>query len=1130
MDRFFNDPHMSRFWVDLFRRILAAAWLTVPAAALLAAGGPVDLSDRFELPPDFHVYKAAGPELSGGSYALTFDGEGRLLVGDGDAVRRLIDKNNDGVFDSYEVIATGLGWRGPQGLLVYGDKLYAVGGDGIQLFEGYRSGKQLVHKGRIGNKLNTGGDHDAHTIFRGHDGYLYFMAGNGAGIEDRKHITEESSPVMFEREASVFRISPDGAKWECLAAGGRNPPNLGMNYLGELFSFDSDMEWHVGLPWYRPVRLNHWVIGGDQGWQEVGAYPPYSIDCLPGILDVGRGSPNWGVFYEHNQFPEKYHDAYIVCDYRWKKESNDQYATTGRLVDFFLRRDGAGWKASMETLARPKAGASDADSKSINFALVDVAVAPDGSLFVTDHNQGIWRIFYADTRSTASIVPPPIVQVWRSTKPPERLDELLSLPQPASEWSRQREWVIRNTKEVNIQAGLTKTLLNNRSPLSKRLRALRLLSADFAQLDNSLITAIARNSSGEIRAQAAWLTGIRGREDELPLLLSLLLDKEGFVRRRAVEALGRFRSRKAIPALIEKLNDPERLIRYVAMTALAHHPTADWFEAATSRSNPQVRMRALVGSLIRREPPPDDKVRRTVALLLEQAGMKREDRLDFLRVLDLFQRQVDADADLKRQAAEYLMNDFPNSDRDIRFEQVRLLGEYRVAAAFPKLVDVLEAEPDEVTQFHVVQTLSKLDSGWTVAGEERLLQWTVDRQKGWFAEFEDKGVEFPLFWSTVLADFARHHRDALFRDLAKVNFASLLGGVVIDLIAESPNATDRLTALYHDNDSIESRMKVVAALRKTPSVQVGAFLREQFLKQNDPRLRGVILQSLAVQPDDRASLPLFRQGLVHADVDVVKLCASAIVRYRPDLDEPLANLLVSRMMERRSLFYAIDRTLVELSGQTRPGHKPEPAPGEHLEESTRDTAIVFWKDWYGRRFAKKFEPTLSAGGSERSDEELYRMILSADLRAGDAMRGAKVYERLQCNTCHGGGVTPGQEGRLFGPDLVGVTRRLSRVELADALVYPSKQVADRFKAQEVRLKDGELLAGFITEQTDDTVTLAARDQVHRVPRARIQSIAPQATSLMPERLSNALTDDEVRDLLAFLDQGIAAAAPAQETK
>jgi putative heme-binding domain-containing protein len=148
------------------------------------------------------------------------------------------------------------------------------------------------------------------------------------------------------------------------------------------------------------------------------------------------------------------------------------------------------------------------------------------------------------------------------------------------------------------------------------------------------------------------------------------------------------------------------------------------------------------------------------------------------------------------------------------------------------------------------------------------------------------------------------------------------------------------------------------------------------------------------------------------------------------------------------------------------------------------------------------------------------MILGADLRAGDAARGTKTYERLQCNGCHGGGVTPGQEGRLFGPDLAGVTRRLSRPELADAIVYPSKQVADRFKAQEVRLKEGEPLTGFITEQNGDTVTLAARDQVHRIPRNRIQSIAPQTTSLMPEKLLNALTDEEIRDLLAFLDHGI----------
>ena len=1082
-----------------------------------------DLADRFELPPGFHIYRAAGPELSGGSYALTFDGEGRLLVGDGNAVRRLIDKDGDGVFDSYEVIATGLGWRGPQGLLVYGDKLYAVGGDGIQVFDGYRSGKELAHKGRIGNKLNTGGDHDAHTIFRGHDGYLYFMAGNGAGIEDRRHITEESSPVMFEREASVFRISPDGTKWECIGSGGRNPPNLGMNYLGELFSFDSDMEWHVGLPWWRPVRLNHWAIGGDQGWQEVGAYPPYYIDCLSGILDVGRGSPNWGVFYEHNQVPEKYHDAYLVCDYRWKRESNDQYATTGRLVVFFLQRVGAIWKATMETLAKPKPGALDADGKPINFALVDVAVAPDGSLFVTDHNQGIWRIFYETNRRTAGMKMPAIVPPWPewSKDPLVHVQEILRLPQPGSERTRLREEAIREHVGPLLERELIRTAASPRG--TWRRRAIRLLAPKFDELSRDFLSKLSRDGEPEHPGLAAWLFGLRARVDEVSELVTLLNHEQAFVRRRATEALTRSHSPAAIPALIERLGDSDRLVRYVAMTALAHYPTDDWFEAATAKSNPQIHMRALVASLIRHEEPPVDKLRRVVASLLKLEKMAREDRLDLLRVLALFQKKVASDADLERQVVGHLLKGFPDADRDIRFEQVRLLGEYRVAEAFSKLLTLLESERDEVAQFHIAQAISRLDRGWSVSQEERLLRWLLETQSGWFAQFDGKGVEFPMFWSAVLADFARNHRDALLREQSKVNFASLLGGVVIDLIAESPNAGESLIALYPWNDSIDARVKIVSALKKTPGTEVGLFLREEFVKQSDVRLRGAILQGLALQPDDPANIPLLREGVRHAAVDVVVDCAKALVRYKPEIDEPLANLLVSRMAERRSLFYVIDRTLVGLSGQNRPGHKPEPEPGERLEESTRGAAIEFWKDWYERRFGKRFESSLAAGGRERSDEELHRIILGADLQTGNTARGAKVYERLQCNSCHGGGVTPGQEGRLFGPDLAGVTRRLSRPDLTDAIVYPSKQVADRFKAQEVQLKEGEPLAGFITEQTGDTVTLAARDQVHRIPRSHIRSIEPQATSLMPERAMNALTDEEIRDLLAFLDHGIGAA-------
>lgn len=848
---------------------------------LPALADPEFLDDRFELPPGFHIYRAAGPDLSGGSYDLCFDTRGRLLVGDGNAVRRLQDKDNDGVYDGFELIAPGLGPRGPQGLLVWGDRLYAVGGDGLQLFDGYESGGPLVHRGRLGAKLNTGGDHDAHTILRGPDDHIYLMAGNGSGIRDRKHITETNSPVMFEREASVFRISPDGAKWECLGSGGRNPPSLGINYLGELFSFDSDMEWHVGLPWYRPVRLNHWVIGGDQGWQEVGAYPPYYIDCLPGILDVGRGSPNWGVFYEHALLPEKYRNSFLVCDYRWKRESSDQYSTSGRLVAFFLKRSGAGWKASIETLARPIPNARDKAGKRIQFALVDIAIGPDGSVYLSDHNQGIWRI--TCDRGPHRAAPP--LKGW------------------------------------------------------------------------------------EVRAQAAWQHGLRG---DVSSLLKLLHDDDAFVRRRAAEALTRWPAPEARPALIEALNDPERLVRYVAMCALAHHPPTAWLDDALAKKYPQTQMRALVAGLIRREPPTRDKALAIIHRLLAK-NLSVEDQLDLLRVIALFSKS------LTPEIEEFLLKGFPDRDRNARWEKIRLLGQFRVTHAFPVLLRELESEKDHVTQFHIGQAIARLPSGWTAEEETRLLNWFLKTQQGWFAQFAGKGVEFPAFWQTVLSDLSAHHRDAFMRARDKIDLASLMGSVLIDQLEE-----DALVKLHDQENSPDIKGKIVRALKKFPAVNV---------------------------------------------------------------------------------------------------------------------AVA--------------EPTTKSAAPEKSDLEIHTFILTAT--GGDTTKGAKIYEALQCNSCHGGGVTPGREGKFFGPELGGIAQRLSKAELADALVYPSKKVEDRFKTIEIEFANATPLTGFITDQDAENVTLADREQVHRIPRARIRSINSQSSSLMPEKLLNRLTWDELRDLLAFLE-------------
>ena len=1040
-------------------------------APALAFSAPVFLESQFELPQGFRIYRAATSDLSGGSYDLAFDGHGRLLVGDGNAIRRLKDADNDGVFDSFEVIASGLGWRGPQGLLVYGDRLYAVGGDGIQLYEGYGSASGLVHKGRIGQPFRTGGDHEAHTILRGHDGQLYFISGDGGGTGDRLHITEGHSPVLFERAASVFRISPDGKRWECVSAGGRNPPNLGQNYLGELFSFDSDMEWHVGLPFWRPVRMNHWLVGGDQGWQEVGAYPPYYIDNLPGILEVGRGSPTWGVFYEHTQLPERYRDAFLVCDYRWKRESDDQYTTSGRLVSFALTRDGANWKAKMETLARPKLDARDAAGKPISFALVDVEVAPDGSLFLSDHNQGIWRITYGDKSDHFSKMPPP-----KSAAP---LETLLALPQPASEWSRLAEEELKSKIGQDWRKELEAVVLSQDAPVRDRLRALRFLSEDFAALSSEFVSTLSQDANAELRAQAVWLLGLRGGAEARVRIPLRLTDRDAFVRRRAAEAATRVPGFPVAP-LVGAMGDSERLVRHAAMVALAHHPTAAWLEQTINHPKPQVRMRGLVAANLRRELPPATNIYAQVKRILETRTLSRDDHLDVLRILGIFRQQMQKSTTVQR----FLVEKYPADDPDLSFEHIRQLGAYQVTNAFPKLLQVLESEADHVRQFHIAQAIANLPSGWTDAEEHRLLDWFLRQQTGWFAEFKAKGVEFPQFWSTALADFARHHSVALLNAKAKIDLASLLGGVYLDLLAGQPNGLASLIAL-HDQPAQKNEVQSRIARRLAQEKPAGARHSEiVFLAFNDS-----------------------------IDRELLRACAGFFTRNPPRATEALAERAITLLERDRALFKPLNELLAALSQM-----KSVPGRGvDRVEPALREQNLAFWKSWFHGEFKRELAQPQTAG-REQTDEELFQLIFTNQLANGNAARGGQIYERLQCHTCHSGGVNPGREGRIFGPDLAGVARRLNRQDLADSLVYPSKLVPDRFKAYELTLKDSTTLTGFITEQDAKMITFVERDQVRQIPRSEIASLAPQTSSLMPDKLMNRLTREELADLMAFLEK------------
>ena len=101
-----------------------------------------------------------------------------------------------------------------------------------------------------------------------------------------------------------------------MSSGYRNSYDIAFNSEGELFAYDSDMEWDMGMPWYRPTRAVHATSGSDFGWRSgTGKWPTYYVDSLPPMVNIGPGSPVGVTFGYGAKFPAKYQKALFLCDW-----------------------------------------------------------------------------------------------------------------------------------------------------------------------------------------------------------------------------------------------------------------------------------------------------------------------------------------------------------------------------------------------------------------------------------------------------------------------------------------------------------------------------------------------------------------------------------------------------------------------------------------------------------------------------------------------------------------------------------------------------------------------------------------------------------------------------------------------
>ncbi|MEN8871071.1 MAG: c-type cytochrome [Akkermansiaceae bacterium] len=305
------------------------------------------------------------PEEQGSWVAMSFDPKGRLVVSDQDdkgVYRVTLPRDNTPIKVEplkgfpYEPINWGkrkVG--GALGFLHAFDSLYMVTMTGLYRCQD-TNGDDSYDKFELLKKLRMGYEHSAHNIIKTEDGKgLYLVSGNYGRIPKdvpslqppfwQKDSLLESMPDQMGHAVSikvpagwVSRISPDGSEWTMISSGYRNPVDLAINREGELFTFDSDLEFDVGSPWYRPTRVCHVTSASEFGWRNGSAkWREYFADSNGPVLNIGPGSPTGVSFGHHAQFPPYYQDKLFVCDW-----------TFGTIYTIMLEEDGSSYTGTKE--------------------------------------------------------------------------------------------------------------------------------------------------------------------------------------------------------------------------------------------------------------------------------------------------------------------------------------------------------------------------------------------------------------------------------------------------------------------------------------------------------------------------------------------------------------------------------------------------------------------------------------------------------------------------------------------------------------------------------------------------------------------------------------------------------------
>lgn len=348
------------------------------------------------------------PGHMGSWVSLSTDAQGRLIASDqGNAGLFMIEPAEFGKADAVtKVTKLPVDLSSAQGMLWAHDSLYVVvngGKSGLHRATD-TDGDGLVDSSEFLMPLEGGGEHGPHAVILAPDGKsLMVDAGNHTKLpaisgsrvptnwgEDhvlpRRWDANGHAAGILAPGGWICQVDPTGKNWEVVSMGYRNQYDIAFNADGELFTYDADMEWDFGSPWYRPTRVNHATSGSEYGWRSgTGKWPTYYEDSLPPAAEIGPGSPVGVTFGYGTKYPAKYQKALYLLDW-----------TYSTIYACHLTPDGASYRGEIEDFVFGQP-----------LQVTDAVVGPDGLLYFTAGGRGtkssLYRVVYEGQEPTAKV-------------------------------------------------------------------------------------------------------------------------------------------------------------------------------------------------------------------------------------------------------------------------------------------------------------------------------------------------------------------------------------------------------------------------------------------------------------------------------------------------------------------------------------------------------------------------------------------------------------------------------------------------------------------------------------------------------------------------------------------------------